>query len=155
MEINARLIAKILINKCHELDREITNLKLQKLLYFAQGHYMQENEGNPLFEDDFQAWAHGPVVPDVYSEYKDYSWFNLPKQKNVEEVSNEIDIFLVKLLKNYGSAGGKQLEIISHDEQPWLDARGNLNPYAPSKKPISKDSIRKYYALKGKLNAII
>lgn len=155
MEINAKIIAKILINKCHELDREITNLKLQKLLYFAQGHYMQENEGNQLFEDDFQAWAHGPVVPDVYSDYKDYSWFNLPKQRNDEELSFKIDNFLDVLLENYGSEDGKRLEIISHDEKPWIDARGKLNPYAPSREKITKESIRDYYLkFKEKLNGL-
>ncbi len=145
MNINARIIAKILINKCHELDREITNLKLQKLLYFSQGHYMQENNGRPLFDDDFQAWAHGPVVPDVYSEYKGYSWFTLPKQRNIEKISSEINEFLTKLLENYGSKDGKRLEIISHDEKPWIDARGNLDPYAPSIIKITKESIKNYY----------
>lgn len=156
MDITAKIIAKILINKCHILDREITNLKLQKLLYFAQGHYMQEHDGKPLFEDDFQAWAHGPVVPNVYDEYKEYSWFNLPKQRDVKEIISTEEKFLDKLLDYYGSENGKQLEIISHDEKPWIDARGNLNPYAPSKNQISKDSIREYYmTIKGKLNAFI
>jgi len=50
-------------------EGEITNLKLNKLLYYAQGHYLAKT-GKPLFDDDIEAWDLGPVVPAVYQKYK-------------------------------------------------------------------------------------
>ena len=47
----------------------ITNLKLQKLLYYAQGYYLAR-KNDPLFKEDFIAWEHGPVIRKVYDEYK-------------------------------------------------------------------------------------
>ena len=48
---------------------DISNLKLQKLLYYAQGAVLAIT-GSPLFDDDIVAWEHGPVVPTVYHLYK-------------------------------------------------------------------------------------
>ena len=47
----------------------ITNLKLQKLLYYAQGHYLAE-QNTPLFNENFLAWEHGPVIRKIYDKYK-------------------------------------------------------------------------------------
>ena len=49
----------------------MTNLRLQKLLYFAQGWHLARY-GKPLFDDDIEAWQYGPVVPSVYNAYKQY-----------------------------------------------------------------------------------
>ena len=63
------------------LDREagdsITHLKLQKLIYYSQAWSLALN-GIALFEEDFEAWAHGPVIPEVYQEYKEYGFNALP-----------------------------------------------------------------------------
>src|SRR5580693_2299753 len=66
----ALTIAKWFIAWAEAEDEELSNLKLQKLLYYAQGHYLAES-GRSLFTDQLQAWSHGPVVPQVYYEYKD------------------------------------------------------------------------------------
>ena len=49
----------------------ISNLKLQKLLYYCQGTYLAI-KGTPLFEHPIEAWEHGPVVPEVYHQYKEH-----------------------------------------------------------------------------------
>jgi uncharacterized phage-associated protein len=51
-------------------DADMTNMKLQKLLYYAQGQYLAEHE-EPLFDEDIEAWSHGPVVPSVYRAFKE------------------------------------------------------------------------------------
>lgn len=61
-------IAKWFINEIHPEP-----LKLQKLLYLAQGFSYAFND-KPLFDDDIEAWVHGPVVPIVYNEYKEYKY---------------------------------------------------------------------------------
>ena len=57
-------------------DAEVSNLELQKLLYYAQGHHLAER-GTPLFDDEIQAWSHGPVVKDVYHRLKHFGSGNV------------------------------------------------------------------------------
>lgn len=73
--ISAKTVASYFIEKASsqgngvkELsgNNDLTNLKLQKILYFAQIMYMKENDGRTLFSDEIQAWQYGPVVPSVY-----------------------------------------------------------------------------------------
>jgi uncharacterized phage-associated protein len=65
----ALTIAKWFIAWAEAEGEELSNLKLQKLLYYAQGHHLAERH-QPLFTEQIQAWSHGPVVPQVYHEYK-------------------------------------------------------------------------------------
>jgi uncharacterized phage-associated protein len=48
----------------------VTNLALQKLLYFAHAHYLVETRGRPLVTGYFEAWRYGPVHPTAYSAFK-------------------------------------------------------------------------------------
>ena len=69
---NAADIAEYFLWKAHEEGQELlSNMKLQKLLYYAQGLHLALGFG-PLFDDEIQAWTYGPVVADVYHEYKEY-----------------------------------------------------------------------------------
>lgn len=61
-------IAKYIIGKCTADNQPISNLQLQKILYFLQRKYLKE-QGRPLFSDEIQAWQFGPVVPEVYYQY--------------------------------------------------------------------------------------
>ncbi|MDR3585282.1 MAG: DUF4065 domain-containing protein [Desulfosporosinus sp.] len=61
-------VAKYVINKCTAENRPISNLQLQKILYFVQRKYLV-NYGRVLFDDEIQAWQFGPVVPEVYYQY--------------------------------------------------------------------------------------
>ena len=65
----ALTIAKWFIAWAEAEEEELSNLKLQKLLYYAQGHHLAERHA-PVFTEPIQAWSHGPVVPPVYHEYK-------------------------------------------------------------------------------------
>jgi uncharacterized phage-associated protein len=66
-------VANHLIKTLHENDiHDVTNLKLQKLMYFAYGIYLSIYNGERLFDSPIQAWRLGPVVPSIYSEFKDY-----------------------------------------------------------------------------------
>ncbi len=73
-EVNIRSAfasANYIIENLHKHGvRDLTNLKLQKLLYFAYGMHIAVYE-EPLFESEIQAWRLGPVIPDVYNEFKD------------------------------------------------------------------------------------
>lgn len=63
-------IAKYIVNRCYKKGKPITNLHLQKILYFVQGEYFAKTK-KWLIDDDFLAWKYGPVLKDVYDEF---SW---------------------------------------------------------------------------------
>jgi len=103
-------------------ESHLTNLKLQKLLYYAQGaNYALR--GEPLFDDEIQAWAHGPVVPEVYHCYKEfrggaieptetYSWDEIPATDART---------LILVWNTYGAKSAWKLRDMTHQESPWLD----------------------------------
>nr|DAM94001.1 MAG TPA: hypothetical protein [Caudoviricetes sp.] len=61
-------VAKYVVTKCKKDEYPISNLQLQKILYYIQHDFLKKNN-KPLFDDDFEAWKFGPVVPSVYYEY--------------------------------------------------------------------------------------
>lgn len=68
---NAKEISKYIINKCTIDEEYISNLQLQKILFYIQEYYLKK-EKRPLFIDEIYAWQFGPVVPEVYYEYCGY-----------------------------------------------------------------------------------
>lgn len=72
MPHQAKSIANAFIALANKDGREIDPLKLQKLLYYANGYYMAEHDGLPLINEYFEAWDYGPVVPTVYYEFREY-----------------------------------------------------------------------------------
>jgi uncharacterized phage-associated protein len=67
---NAIDLAKYIISKCIEDSQPISNLQLQKILYYIQKDFLKRNE--IAFSDDIEAWQFGPVVPNVYYYYCGY-----------------------------------------------------------------------------------
>lgn len=99
----------------------ISNLKLQKLLYFAQGFSMAIND-HPLFEDDFEAWTHGPVVPNVYHKYKQYGGnaLPLPDSFDISKYSTEDIDLMDQVYDQYGRYSAWMLRDLSHERgAPW------------------------------------
>jgi len=131
------------------LDREagdsITHLKLQKLLYYSQVWSIVLNK-KIIFEDDFQAWAHGPVLPDVYHDYKEYGFNSIPSCECDNNIDDELEEVLKEVKRVYGEFSAKKLEDLTHSEDPWKEARGNLPSEAACNKIISKESLVSYYS---------
>ncbi|MCV5933728.1 DUF4065 domain-containing protein, partial [Escherichia coli] len=67
-------IAYYLLFFAHEHGDQITPLKLQKLVFYADAWYMALNNGQELIPDQFEAWVHGPVARELYSRFADYKW---------------------------------------------------------------------------------
>jgi uncharacterized phage-associated protein len=75
--VNPQLIANYFIQSVDtDSGDNITHLKLQKLMYFAQAWYLA-NINKVLFDEDMQAWAHGPVTPSIWHKYKENRWGSL------------------------------------------------------------------------------
>lgn len=106
-----------------EIGELITNLKLQKLVYYAQGFHLAI-EGTPLFADDIEAWAHGPVVPVLYREYKKYGsgLIPVPVEFNPASIDKEIRDLLDDVYAVYGQFSAWKLRNMTHSELPWVEA---------------------------------
>lgn len=136
------LFSKYIIKKCGD----VTPLSLQKMLYYVQGFYYAFFNSF-LFEEDCEAWIHGPVYKDVYDRFKDYRYNQIESEENLDELlftSLEISI-LDSVIKNFGCYSGKILEEFTHTEKPWLVARGNIPQNKKSQNIISKESIGEYF----------
>lgn len=129
---------------------EATPLMLQKLLYFIQGIY-SALYGRPIFEEDCRAWVHGPVYPEVYELFRDFKYnpiddarfvlFEGTEDALTEEEKNVIDL----VANTFGMYGGKVLERITHNEDPWKEARKGYGDSIPSSELLPKERIMKYY----------
>jgi uncharacterized phage-associated protein len=122
----------------------ITHLKLQKLVYYAQA-WALALLGRPLFEEDFQAWAHGPVVPSLWHRFKDSGWEAIPAAEDATDFDLDEELLLRDVLVAYGEHSAKALEDLTHDEEPWKMARGGLPPEMRSSAVIPKSVMREYY----------
>lgn len=121
----------------------MTHKKLQKLLYFSYGIYLAQNNDNEndlkktLFKNNFEAWAHGPVDPNIYSIYKNNGINLLYIEKN-DKFDFDIDVInaLNLTIELYSKYSPDQLENISHKQLPWINARKGLSNIEPSNNPI-------------------
>ena len=153
-------IARYVIYYCNQNSYSISNLKLQKLLYFIQAHFLLEKD-EECFTDNIEAWDFGPVIPNVYYEYKLYGSINIPNQKIYEELDiypktgkveftkKEINYDIIcyadkclinSLLNRFGDCSSTYLTQISINQKPWINA------YVKNgHKIISTDSIKNYF----------
>lgn len=147
--LTANQVADFFLNKQDpEAGDVITHLKLQKLLYYAQGWHLALRE-TPLFDDRIEAWAHGPVCPSVWVRFKGYSWEALPSelgQTDFSKCDSAITGFLNEVWTAYGQFSAKRLEELTHTEAPWVEARGQISEYASCDSEIAPEAMHKYFA---------
>jgi uncharacterized phage-associated protein len=98
----------------------LSNLKIQKLLYYAQGFSLALHQ-KPLFEEKIIAWQYGPVVEEVYQELREFSNGAIPQPENYSiDFLNEDEIDLLKEVYDvYGQFSATKLVEMTHDEAPW------------------------------------
>ena len=143
MAYKALDIAKKLIFKAQNDEpnggERLTNLKLQKLLYYQQGFHLAFF-GTPLFAEDVEAWMYGPVVPAVYDEYSAYGSSALPEVKEPVSLSENEEELFNEVYDAYREFSAIGLMNRTHSERPWLDAvphdRGTV---------ISQESMMSYF----------
>lgn len=104
----------------------ITAMKLQKLLYYAQG-YSLALHGEPLFDEVIQAWPHGPVAPMVYRAYSTYGRQYIPPPSNYDPdiLDNETLTLLGMVQEKYGPYGAWDLRQMTHKERPYTATAKN------------------------------
>ena len=152
-------VARYIIAKSDNVGDLITNKKLQKLLYYVKAWgLVYFDEG--VIEDEFEAWIHGPVCVAVYQEYKRFGYnpigFEYPngmsssqyikmfwKDKN-QNMMEMIDAVFAK----YSVLSSFQLELLTHSEKPWIEARGNLLPIENGNTVIQEETMKNFYSKK-------
>lgn len=144
MKHTASDIAKYIIASFQKKNKEISNLKLQKLLYYAQAWHLVLYE-EMLFNDEIEAWVHGPVVPGVFREYKVFGWKPIATKCHVV-IPEDLRFHLSEVNRVYGKFDAVTLERMTHREDPWRNARGTLAPDEPSHAVISRSSMKNYFS---------
>jgi len=126
----ARDVANYIVKECSDHDISITNLQLQKILYYIQVHFLQK-ENRALFSDDIEAWQLGPVVRDVYDQYSTFGSMDLYEieKPEVEFTEHERKV-IMDITKRKPKLRTWQLTEETHKEgrawaQVYRDGRGN------------------------------
>lgn len=122
----AERIADFIICLAQENGDLITNLKLQKLLYYAQAWFLVNNNNQKLFNDDIVAWQYGPVVRAVYERYQSFGRKPINIECNIhtdfEDLSVEVKNYLREFCENFLRFSATELVGMTHQELPWNEA---------------------------------
>lgn len=123
---DASVIAEYFLFKAQTDEELLSNLKLQKLVYYAQGLHLAL-EGTSLFDEDIEAWEYGPVVPRLYHTYKRHGSGAIPSPKsfNPEDIDLKTRDFLDEVYSVFGQYTALRLMDFTHEDQCWLDAYPN------------------------------
>jgi uncharacterized phage-associated protein len=143
LTINSFDIAKYFIDLANETGSFISNLKLQKLVYYSQAWHLALHE-QPLFNEDFEAWVHGPVIPELYQNYKHFGWKPIQEEITLD-LPEKTRSYLKEVADEYFSCDAYELEQMTHWEAPWQKARVGLMPDQPSNNIIQKMWMQEYY----------
>lgn len=126
---------------------DLTNMKINKLLYYAQGHYLQKY-GTRMFDDDFEAWDHGPVVASVYSRYQGMGSDPITEcdETCISSVPDPAADVLFEVAREYGKYTAGALRSMTHvPNGPWdqVYSKGSSHTIIPF------DSIKAWFSRPG------
>lgn len=132
--------------------QSMTPKKLQKMLYYCYswGLVFFNEDGsnieNKLFDAKFEAWVHGPVIADIYHEYKEYGFNEIKQVDNPElTLTEDVEDLLNQVFEAYSQYNGNELEALTHAERPWIEARGDASPLEPSHSILNDKTIYEFY----------
>lgn len=137
------MVIGYLLYKCED----VTPLALQKMLYYVQGFFYAFNN-TFIFEDDCEAWVHGPVYRKVYQKYSDYKYDAIDGADCFDETIFSVaeKAVIDGIVDNFSCYSGKVLERFTHSEQPWIETRADLPVLAQSDRVIEKKLIADYFS---------
>ena len=128
-------VAKYISVKYKKLFNDaIDEMKLHKLLYFAQREYLAKYN-KPLFDSKFEAWTYGPVVTSVREKLQD-----IISSEDIPEIDG-IDV-LNDVILQYAPIPSIELSKISHNESSWINARKGLGKYDKCSNQLSEEDIK-------------
>lgn len=137
---DALTIANYVIMYYEKRDHGVSNLKLQKILYFLQALFLIKKDCE-LFDEEIEAWGFGPVVPSVYRKYMQFGCMDIPA-KDIDEpfIDNKTKTIIDSFLERVRDMSSTYLTDITLHQKPW-----KRNYIKDKKKIIPKKEIRKYF----------
>ena len=142
--ITANQIADYFIKRARDVGEPITNLKLQKLVYYAQAWHLALYD-EQLFDGQFEAWVHGPVNRELYQRFKDCRWKPILDEIDYPELPQEVLEHVDEVWEVYGGLSAWDLEGLAHSETPWLEARGDIPSDESCETIISDSTMKAFY----------
>lgn len=122
----------------------MTTWKLQKLVYYSQAWSLVWDEA-PLFDEEIEAWANGPVVRQLYNIHRGHFSIAMLERGDPDALSDEQRESVDAVLNFYGEKPSQWLSDLTHMEDPWKNAREGLADGDRSSRVITKDSMAEYY----------
>ena len=153
-------ISRYIVNYSNEKQYMISNLKLQKLLYFVQAYFLvQKKDSKPCFHERIEAWDFGPVVPVAYKEFSVYGAMQIPtinsyfeidkknyfnskkKRYSDDNISKKDKKKINEVVDKFGRYAATTLVTLTHSQTPWIEA------YKKRKnREITNESLRNYFS---------
>ena len=125
-----------LVSNYDIIPEYITNLKLQKLLYYVQAICLMAFN-KKAFSSKILAWSYGPVVSEVYNQYKENHANGIKSEKSVKKISAGLYRIIDEVVNSYGSMDATKLIDFTHEEEPWIETKNS--------EEINIDSIKRYF----------
>ncbi|WP_043764594.1 Panacea domain-containing protein [Algiphilus aromaticivorans] len=136
-------VARFILRRCGPM----TAMKLQKLVYYAQAWNLVWDE-EPLFHARIEAWANGPVVRDLYDEHR--GKFRVTEEDfpsgNPEALNASQKDTVEQVIAFYGQHNAQWLSDLTHMEEPWKLARGDLPAGASCNREITHAQMHEFYS---------
>jgi len=124
---------------------EMTAMKLQKLLYYSQAWSLVWDD-RPLFNEEIEAWVNGPIVPDIYTSHRGKYQLRDWQQGNWKNLDAKAKETIEAVLKTYGDKSSHWLSELTHQEEPWKNARKGLAAGVRGNNTITHESMAEYYS---------
>lgn len=157
MKISPISVTKYILYRCGFDGDVITNLKMQKLLYFVYVWHLIKL-GESCFEEKFQAWPNGPVLASVYQELKqfgalpiDIDFSGIKKEEDLQSLTKELGAaknLIDEVYEKYATLTPFQLVSLTHQETAWNNARQGLKFDEASKNELNDKDILSQYGEK-------
>lgn len=137
-------VARYIIDHCNRNGQTISNLKLQKILYFIQAEFLIVQD-KPCFQEQIEAWDFGPVVPEVYRHYKVYGSAAIPSLRSEDycPFSKKDKILADGIIDECANYSASELTEYTHNQSPWITAYGQRGSAV-----ITNESIKSFFEKK-------
>jgi uncharacterized phage-associated protein len=122
----------------------MTAWKLQKLVYYSQAWSLVWDE-KPAFNEHIEAWANGPVCPDLYAAHRGAFIVGQIDRGDPSRLSKDAIETIDAVLEHYGDRSSQWLSDLTHREDPWRDARRGLPDGERGNVEITKGALADYY----------
>ena len=150
--MNVKQVAKYYLARASDDGDLITNLKMQKLVYYAYV-WTLVNQSDRLFNEPIEAWPNGPVVADLYHDLKQFGAGPIAEDYigDIDEVMQAVtnsghQETLDNTYERYAPLSAFELVNLTHNEEPWVEARKGKKPTDQGDTPITDETIISFYS---------